>query len=417
MVLMTDSLPRHLGEALASIREANMTWLKSAPPSVKDGLLVWFSHKLGLNRTQSLINPLGAAQLDSSRILEAPYAAAMGFYIDAGYITGQVEQLASAESLNSILKRESFTSDRRGIGHNPLVLLGIALLASKVSISTGDRTRLKQICCDPRASQVSELRKWLCVQIAAWQLGDRIRPCRSEHSILDQADRAATVLAHALFPVEVSKWLPAIEMDGVREDLLQNVCVEGAKDQSGLEALLIHAGVELLIKQAFCKQVDPLETVRAVLSGFESAMERWVWDKPGKAHEVRWVIEREDHVQSILFLMLRPLFPDLVYEDPLAKSGTRSTRLDFGVRSLRLGIEVKYVRQATGFGGIQQEIESDSVGYFANHSLYDQFMVFVYDASRCTERHATLISAVEKLNRVAGVYVASAPGKMIGAGL
>lgn len=412
MVPMINSPSRHLGEALTSIREANIAWLKSEPPSVKDGLLVWFSHNLGLNKTLSMVNLLEVTQLDSSRRLESPYAAAIGFYADAGYITGQVEQLAWAETLNSILKREPFTSDRRGIGHNPLVLLGLALLASRVSISTSDRTRLKQICCDPRASEVSELRKWLCVQIAAWQLGDRIRPCRSEHSILDQADRASTILAHALFPVEVSKCLPAIEMESIRGELLQNICLEGPKHQSGLEALLIHAGVELITKQVFCKEVDPLGTVRTVLSGFEPAMERWVWDKPDKAHGVRWVIEREEQVQAILFLMLRPLFPDLIYEDPLPKSGTRSTRLDFGIRSLRLGIEVKYVRQATDFGKVQQEIESDSVGYFANHSLYDKFVVFVYDASRCTERHETLISAVQKLDRVVGVYIASAPGKI-----
>ena len=192
------------------------------------------------------------------------------------------------------------------------------------------------------------------------------------------------------------------------------MCLERAKDQVGLEALLIYAGVEFLTKQAFCKELDPLGTVRSVLSGFEPAMARWIWDKEGKAHAVKWPIEREEHVQAIVFLMLRPLFPDLIYEDPLPKSGVRSTRLDFGIRSLRLGIEVKYIRQAGDFGKIQQEIESDSVGYFANHSLYDQFVVFVYDALRCTERHATLISALNNLDRVIGVYVVSAPGKIIG---
>lgn len=411
---MTNSLDHHLGDALASIREANITWLESEPPSVKDGLLVWFSHKLGLARTQSLINPLEVSQIDFSRKLEAPYVAAMGFYIDSGHTTGHINQNSWMESLTSILRREPFTSDRRGVGHNPLVLLGLALLASSVSISTGDSARLKEICCDPRASEVFELRKWLCVQIAAWRLGVPLRPCRPEQRILDQADRAFAVLAHGILPIEISKWLPAVEMEAVRGELLQNVCLEGPKDQSGLEGLLIHAGVELITKQTFCKDVDPLGTVRAVLSGFEPAMERWVWDKLDKAHAVRWAVEREEHVQAILFLMLRPLFPDLIYEDPLPKSGTRSTRIDFGIRSLRLGIEVKYVRQATDFGKVQQEIESDSVGYFASHCLYDRFVVFVYDVSRCTERHATLISAVQNLDRIEGIYVASAPGKLMG---
>lgn len=413
MVLMSSSLPDHLGEALASIRETNMTWLQSEPPSVKDGLLVWFSQKLGLGRTQSLIRPLAASQISSYRIQEAPYAAAMGFYIDADCIEGHVEQLPWAESLRSILNREPFTSDRRGIGHNPLVLLGLALLASRVSISMGDSARLKEICCDPRANEVLELRKWVYVQIAAWRLGELVRPCRPEQCILEQPDRALTVLAHALLPVEVSKWLPAIKIEIERDKLLQNVCLDGRKDQSGLEALLIHAAVECLTKQMFCKEADPFGTLHGVLCGFQAAMERWVWDRPDKAHAVRWPIEREDHIQAILFLMLRPLFPDLIYEDPLPKSGTRSTRLDFGIRSLRLGIEVKYIRHVSDFGKIQQEIESDSVGYFANHSLYDRFAVFVYDSSRCTEKHSTLILAAEKLARVERVYVVSAPGKMI----
>ena len=220
---MTDALPRYLGEALASLREANTAWLKSEPPSVKDGLLVWFSQKLGLNKTQALISPLQVAQIESSRMVEAPYAAAMGFYLDAGFVVGHVEQLVWADNLNAILKREPFTSDRRGIGHNSLVLLGLALLALRVPISDGDNARLKGICCDPRASQDSELRKWLYVQIAASRLGDILRPCRSEQRILEQADRALTILASAIFPVELSKWLPAVKMETVRGEFLENV--------------------------------------------------------------------------------------------------------------------------------------------------------------------------------------------------
>jgi len=410
---MTDQLIHHLGDALAGIREANATWLMSDPPSVKDGLLVWLSHNLGLARTQSLITRLDASQIDTTRMLEAPYVAAMGFYIDSAYICGNVDQIRWAESLNSILKREPFTSDRRGIGHNPLVLLGLALLALRIQIPSADSARLKEICSDSRASEVSELRKWLCVQIAACRLGVQKLPCRSDQLVLEQADRAMTVLVHALSPAETSRWLPAIEVEAVRGELLRDACLEGYKEQSGLESLLIHAGVEFLTNQRFCREIDPLGTVRAVLSGFEPAMERWVWDPPEKNRGAKWVIEKEEHIQAILFLMLRPLFPDLTFEDPLPKNGVRSTRLDFGIRSLRLGIEVKYVRQAADFGKIQQEIESDSVGYFANHSLYSQFVVFVYDASRCTERHAALISAVQKLARVAGVYIASAPGKIM----
>lgn len=410
---MTESISSPLGDALAAIRKANTTWLMSDPPSVKDGLLTWLSHKLGLNHTQSLINYVKATDIDGSRTLEAPYLAALGLYMDSDHIRGDVEQFSWSDSLQVILSREPFTSDRRGIGHNPLVLLGLVPLTLRAEVPESTKSRLKRICADSRANDVAELRKWLCVQIAAWNLGAKTTPCRADQNLSDQADRAMALLTHALFPVETSRCLPAINMAAIRKDLLRHTCLQGTDEQSGFEALLIHAGVELLINQMFPREADPLGTVRSILEGFESAMERWIWDSPGKSRAVRWKVDREEHIQAILFLMLRPLFPDLVYEDPVAKSGVRSSRLDFGIRSLRLGIEVKYVRQQGDFGKVQQEIEADSVGYFANHGLYDQFVVFVYDASRCTERHASLISGIARLELVAGIYVASAPGKMI----
>jgi len=54
-------------------------------------------------------------------------------------------------------------------------------------------------------------------------------------------------------------------------------------------------------------------------------MERW---------KSQWLIENEYDVQSILWLLLRPYFEDLRYEENLAKLGRSGQRYDFGIPSL-----------------------------------------------------------------------------------
>jgi hypothetical protein len=58
-------------------------------------------------------------------------------------------------------------------------------------------------------------------------------------------------------------------------------------------------------------------------------------------------VERE--VQDILWLILRPVFDDLVDEETLHTVGHSTYRADFGIPSLGLLIEVKYARMASDF--------------------------------------------------------------------
>lgn len=124
------------------------------------------------------------------------------------------------------------------------------------------------------------------------------------------------------------------------------------------------------------------------------------------------MIDAEREVQDILWIMLRPYFDDLVYEDPLPKFGHASYRTDFSIPSLRLLIEVKYARKASDFKDIEKQVMEDSVAYLANTDSYDKILVFIYDDSSPSEHHDTTRRALVGLENVADVIIASRPGRI-----
>jgi hypothetical protein len=141
-------------------------------------------------------------------------------------------------------------------------------------------------------------------------------------------------------------------------------------------------------------------------------MERWRWDTDEVKNPVRWQVEAEREVQDILWVMLRPYFEDLVYEDPLPKVGHASYRTDFGLPSLRLLIEVKYARKAATFRELEKEVMEDSVAYLANTDRYDRIVVFIYDDSSSSEHHATTRRAMLEIPNITDVVIASRPGRI-----
>ena len=60
----------------------------------------------------------------------------------------------------------------------------------------------------------------------------------------------------------------------------------------------------------------------------------------------KWNVDNEYHVQNFLWLLLAPIFPDLIDEDATPKVGPVQPRADIGIPSLRLIIEAKFIRDA-----------------------------------------------------------------------
>lgn len=143
--------------------------------------------------------------------------------------------------------------------------------------------------------------------------------------------------------------------------------------------------------------------VSKILGNFESAMKRWVWTENKK-----WNIENEYDVQSILWLILRSVFDDTVYEDPTPKFGRGSSKVDVRIPSLNVVIEVKFVRDGTKFERIENEIKVDSIDYFQSAG-YKNIIVFIYDNTSSVQEHADTINALKKLENIKDVIIVSKP--------
>ena len=107
------------------------------------------------------------------------------------------------------------------------------------------------------------------------------------------------------------------------------------------------------------------------------------------------------------------MFPDLQREEYTEPLGPLQPRVDLGLPSLRLIIEVKFWRDSLTAAKLVEQIASDSSVYFTGiERRYDELMVFVWDEARRTEDHEELLRGLRVLPRVVDAIVMPRPGKM-----
>ena len=202
---------------------------------------------------------------------------------------------------------------------------------------------------------------------------------------------------------------PLLEFDRIDELFARRICTGDFAPGADLPSMMLLIGLEAALNRRFTGTQDPLSLVRALGQNFVSALERW---PDGSGKQPAWPIDCEAALQRVLYFQYRSVFPSTVFEDPQPKDGVRSTRPDFGIRALRLAVEAKYINRADQFGTIQQEIESDTAAFFPGSGRYDQMLVFVYDASRSTDKHAALEQRIKELPHVADAFVVSPPSRL-----
>lgn len=154
-----------------------------------------------------------------------------------------------------------------------------------------------------------------------------------------------------------------------------------------------------------------------VLSNLPPAFRRWVWEdsaKTRKSAPQKWDVQNEYHVQSLLYFILAPLFPDLEDEFYLENTGQLNPRADIGLPSLNLIIEVKYLRKSKSFQNMLEEIAADATLYFKKESVYkdkyNQMLVFLWDDSNRTQEHGIFRNGVRSFINIADVVVIARPG-------
>ena len=126
---------------------------------------------------------------------------------------------------------------------------------------------------------------------------------------------------------------------------------------------LIYSAVTRILDASIDQAILSRSHLVTILSRFEAAMRRWRCDDDSVTHPIQWPVTAEREVQDILWLMLRPVFDNLVAEEVLPMLGHSTYRADFGIPSLGILIEVKYVRKSGDFKEIEKQVLEDSVAY------------------------------------------------------
>lgn len=118
-------------------------------------------------------------------------------------------------------------------------------------------------------------------------------------------------------------------------------------------------------------------------------------------------MESEDNVQDLLFVSLKPLFPDLVYEQPTEKGSAGYSIGDFSLPSLHLVLEAKYVAVKADVKTKADEIAED-IWKYGTQTECETIVFFVYDPKILIPDRASfarMSSATAKEFRIRGRQV------------
>jgi hypothetical protein len=159
------------------------------------------------------------------------------------------------------------------------------------------------------------------------------------------------------------------------------------------------------------------ESLVVLLQNVSRAMRLWRFEsekRTANSEVARWTIDNEYHVQSLIWSVLAPVFPDLENEENLKSVGHKNPRADLGIPSLRTIVEVKFMRNKgqAPCAKIIEEIAADASLYLSQQTNYDNIIAFVWDDRAQTEQHHELRSGLEAINGISAAIILSRPSSM-----
>jgi REase_DpnII-MboI len=114
-----------------------------------------------------------------------------------------------------------------------------------------------------------------------------------------------------------------------------------------------------------------------------------------------------------VWLLLAPIFRDLLDEDSTPKVGPVQPRADIGIPSLRLIVEAKFMRTDDPPKKMVEQIAQDASLYLVPGSKYDKLIPFIWDDSRRTEHHEEMVRGLRQIAGVVDAVIVPRPGTMI----
>jgi hypothetical protein len=157
------------------------------------------------------------------------------------------------------------------------------------------------------------------------------------------------------------------------------------------------------------------EDVAALLHRAQGSFLRWVWeDKPRvKGAEARkWHVDNEYHVQSVLWAVLNPIFPDLKEEEYLASVAHLQPRADLCIPSLKLIIEAKFWYPKQKPQDLIEQILGDASLYLQADSGFNELIAVVWDDESRVEDHDLFRQGLKRVRGMRDVVFIQKPSIM-----
>jgi hypothetical protein len=104
-----------------------------------------------------------------------------------------------------------------------------------------------------------------------------------------------------------------------------------------------------------------------------------------------YLVEVEQDVRDLLYVLLKPVFPDAVLEDPVPKRGGGAKRVDISLRTICTLIELKMVRDGKHAPKVADELRADIESYHA-HPDCKRLVCLVWDPERLIADRVSLRS-------------------------
>lgn len=405
----TGGIP--FGQLLAA-QVANLEKLvqRANLPGNLDGLLA--HHILGEHRPTFdwNVNPMTPKWLaeNEHRFAHAHGLAVLGYGLTAFPSTAsQIARQHLSANLSNLMRKNPFQTDGVTFVNDPSQVVGLALAVNASHDDTPQaRAWLAEILQDPKLRPASPF-------LLLFQE-------RSRHIIGAKSRFDADVDAMD-DPVQLAgfHWLAtsakglttrdAGELRRLRSRLLSAIALGQLGQISPPRAGLLLAAAAHIVTASVDDLILSRNHVGVLLGRFADAMRQWRYDDNNLDQPIRWPITSEREVQNIIWIMLRPVFDDLVDEEALRKVGHSTYRADFGIPSLELLIEVKYARKASDFKAFEKEIHEDYVAYLTDNVPYKKMAVFIYDQSVSVQEHGTTRNALLRLPDITDVIIACRP--------
>lgn len=362
-----------------------------------------------------LTGPARAAAAKSGAQRGYQDVAVLGFAAAAGVLErGQEKTLIAG--LKWIAGRSPFVEGSpAGFCFDVLALLGIAL-AAKHAEDGG----IKKAVADWMSQFIAECYKmprmedWQRCLLAAAQKEVDASPDLALPMGESVADVRVALRARGLLPVDMQDQNRREE-----ENTLKLLKEEKIEEIGAVRAALQVVAYDWVRREipTYIPGRVTINDVVNLLRRVPAGLRLWTWEaKPRTsgtgAMARKWCIDNEYHVQNLLWFLLAPVFPDLKQEEYTPSVGQIRPRADLAIPSLNLIIEVKFVRQSKSFQEIIEEIASDASLYRTKSSIYTSIVAFVWDDSRRTEQHDTLVHGLKQINGVVDAIVVPRPGSM-----